>query len=193
MSKANFFPGKQLIQVQNENPSLGNLLRRMSAAINRLGLNAGVSPVGSLPAPPTIASLNIKASGETVHATINDASECTTSREWYLEHSADNGLTWHVKHMGASRGTFLTLPSKTDSGATQPWIFRGYSQDPGSPPSEPIYFGGLSPIAVTLTGTTQLTPLASTGSGTASPLGSQGGWGRGKTPYRPAGSTQGRP
>ena len=188
MSKANFFPGKQLIQVQNENPSLGNLLRRMSAAINRLGLNAGVSPVGSLPAPPTVGAVNVKASGETVHVTVFDASEATTNREWFVEHATEpNFIAPHVVHLKASRGVFLSLPSKTDAGGSQPWYFRAYSQEPGSPPSAPVYYGGLSPTAVTLTGSTQLTPLASTGSGTASPLGNQGGWGRGKVPYRPAG------
>lgn len=178
--------------IQNENPVLGSILKRMVRAFNRIGVNTGTSPVGALPKPPTIGALNIKASGEIVHATITDASPNTTSREWFLEHSTDQ-LNWHVVHMGVSRGTFLQLPSKTDSGATQKWYFRGYSQDPGSPPSDPVYFGGLSPTAVTLTGSTQLTPLASTGSGTASPLGTQGGWGRGKTPVRPPLSTVGRP
>ena len=192
MNKTNFDGGKELAQIRNENPILGNWMTRVGKAINRLGLNTGVSPIGQLPTPPSIGALNIKASGETVHATITDSSEATTNREWFVEHSTDQ-VNWHVEHLGVSRGRFFNLPSKTDSGAAQPWYFRAYSQDPGSPPSKPVYFGGLSPTPVSLTGSTQLTPLQSTGSGTASPLGTQGGWGRGKTPYRPAASTTGRP
>ncbi len=190
----NFDGGKELAQIQSENPALGNWMRRVGNAINRSARNAGVSPVGQLPAPPQIGALNVKASGETVHVTITDSSESSTNREWFVEHSTEpNFIAPHVVHLKSSRGAFLTLPSKTDAGSSQPWYFRAYSQDPGSPPSAPVYFGGLSPTAVTLTGSTQLTPLQSTGSGTASPLGTQGGWGRGKTPIRPAGSTVGRP
>jgi len=192
--QSNFDGGKELAQIRNENPVLGNWMRRVGSALNRMALNAGVSPIGQLPAPPSIGALNIKASGETVHATIDDTAHTTTAREWFVEHDTSPNFTApHVVHLGASRGGFLNLPSKNDSGTATPWYFRAYSQEPGSPPSPPVYFGGLSPTAVTLTGSTQLTPLASTGSGTASPLGTQGGWGRGKTPYRPAGSTTGRP
>jgi hypothetical protein len=191
---SNFDGGKQLVEIQNENPSLGRLLQRTVSAINRLASNAGVSPVGQLPIPPTIGAINVKASGETVHVTVDDASEATTNREWFIEHATEpNFIAPHVVHLKSSRGAFLNLPSKTDAGTAQGWYFRGYSQDPGSPPSAPVYFGGLSPTKVTLSGSTQLTPLASTGSGTASPLGTQGGWGRGKIPVRPAGSTTGRP
>ena len=192
--RTNFDGGKELIQMQDENPTLGNWMRRVGSALNRLALNAGVSAVGQLPAPPPIGAVNVKAAGETVHVTISDSSAATTNREWFVEHSTEpNFLVPHVIHLKSSRGVFLNLPSLTDSGETQKWYFRAYSQDPGSPPSPPVYFGGLSPTAVTLTGTTQLTPLTSTGSGTASPLGTQGGWGRGKVPLRPAGSTVGRP
>ena len=190
---SNFDGGKELTQMRNDNPVLGRWMTRVGLALNRLGFNTGTSPVGALPIPPSIGALNVKASGEAVHVTITDSSEATTSREWFVEHSADNGVNWHVEHLGASRGIFLNLPSKNDAGMIQPWIFRAYSQDPGSPPSKPVYFGGASPQAVTLTGSTQLTPLSSTGSGTASPLGTQGGWGRGKVPVRPASSTVGRP
>jgi hypothetical protein len=192
--KANLFGGKQLMLEQNENPSRGNLFRRIIAAVNQLAANTGVSAVGESSPPPTVGGVNVKAAGEMVHVTISDANQVSKPIEYFVEHSTSpNFVNPHVTHLVSSRGLFITLPSKNDAGTAQPWYFRAYSQYPGSQPSAPVYYGGLSPTAVTLSGTTHLTPLASTGSGTASPIGQQGGWGRGKTSYRPSGSTTGRP
>lgn len=186
--RRNFDGGKELTAIRNENPVLGNWMRRVGAALNRLGVNTGTSPVGRSAPPPPVGGLNIKANGEMVHATINDASAATTSREYWIESATNpNFLYPHTEHLMASRGKFFNLPSKTDSGTPHSWYFRAYSQEPGSEPSAPVYFGGLSPTPVTLSGSTQLTPLQSTGSGTASDTGGQGGWGRGKTPIRLAG------
>lgn len=173
--------------MRNENPLLGNLLRRVILAINTLGQSAGHSPTGHLEAPPQIGSLTVKASGGNVHAVINDPSKITRPIEYWLEHTTDaNLVNWHPAHLMGSRESFLSLPGLTDAGGAQPWFFRAYSQYPGGPPSAPVYFGGQSPSAVTVGGTVQLTPLAPTGSGTASTLGGQGGWGRGKVFERPS-------
>lgn len=192
--KTNFDGGKEYAQIRNENPVLGNWMRRVSSALNRLALNTGTSPVGQIAAPPTIGGLTVKASNGIVHVTVQDANEIHNSVEYFVEHTTDPTFSApHVAHLKSSRGTFLNLPAKDDSGNAQSWYFRAYSQYPGSQPSAPVYFGGLSPTAVNVGGSTQLTPLQSPGSGTASPDGTQGGWGRGKTPYRPSQSTQGRP
>lgn len=168
-----------------ENPTLGAVLRQFRNAINQTAQNAGVSPVGQADAPPQIGALTVKASGETVHATINEPNQINNQIEYFLEYANEpNFLAPHVAHLKSARGHFLTLPAKNDAGDAQPWYFRAYSQYPGSKPSAPVYFGGKTPQKVTLSGTTQLTPLTSTGSGTATSTGGQGGWGRGKTPFK---------
>ena len=185
MSGRNFIGGSQLEKIRLENPSLYNFCRRVVTAINTLGQNGGISPTGASDPPPSIGAVNVKSSGETVHVTLDDPSPVSNQIEYFVEAATDaNFSAPHVFHLKAGRGAFLNLPAKDDNGTAQPWHFRGYSQYPGSQPSAPVYFGGLSPQPVTLTGSTQLTPLQSTGSGTGTTLGQQGGWGRGKVPVR---------
>jgi hypothetical protein len=187
VNDANLIGGRELEQARQQNPLTGRLLQRMINAIVQTATNATVSPLGALAPPPSVGALNIKSSGEIIHATISDSAPIQKGINYFVEYATEpNFLAPHVYHLNASRGHFVTLPSKTDSGAAQNWYARAYSQYPGSGPSRPVYFGGLSPTAITLTGTTQLTPLASTGSGTASPAGGQGGWGLGKIPNRPS-------
>jgi hypothetical protein len=180
MSKQTFIEGHELEKIRMENAFLGRVLGRLVSGINNLAQNAGLSPVGKTITPPKIGAISVKASGEIVHATIFDP-QATKTREYFIEASTEpNFLYPHVFHLVSGRGAFIHLPSKTDSGSAQPWYVRGYSQDPGSDPSEPVYYGGATAQSITLSGTTQLTPLQSTGSGSASPFGGQGGWGRGK-------------
>ena len=183
--KANLIGGHELDLIRNQNPSLGSILNRIIRALERTAQNAGVSAIGEMEPPPSVGSVNVKASGGVAHVTINDGAEITKPIEYFIEHDTNPNFTNpHVQHLVASRGAFLNLPSKNDAGEAQSWYFRAYSQYPGSQPSKPVYFGGLSPTAVDTGGSTTLTPLPSTGSGTASTLGGQGAWGRGKTPYK---------
>ena len=183
--KSNFTGGRELEEARQQNPSLGNLLRRMVGAINNMANSAGVSATGKAAAPPNIGALNVKASGEIVHLTISDTSPIQKPIEYFIEHSTEPNFTNpYVVHLVSSRNAFLNLPSKTDGGASQKWYFRAYSQQLGSDPSTPVYYGGKTPVGITLSGSTQLTPLTSTGSGTASNTGGQGGWGRGKVQQR---------
>jgi hypothetical protein len=185
--RADLIGGRELVQVRNENPSLGNLIRRVIAAVERMAQNTGVSAVGQAAPPPTVGAVQVKAAGGIAHVTVSDSAQVSKPVEYFIEHDTDpNFPAPHVVHLVSSRGAFLNLPAKNDAGASQNWYFRAYSQYPGSQPSKPVYFGGLSPTAVSVGGAVQLTPLSSTGSGTASPLGGQGGWGRGKVPTRPA-------
>jgi hypothetical protein len=182
----NFDGGRELVEIQNSNPLLGNLLRRIIRSLTQISQSTGVSPVGKSDPPPTIGALNIKASGELVHATISDASPVRKGINYFLE--ADTDPTFpapQVFHLGTSRTHFVNLPSLDDTGTAQNWYFQAYSQYVGSNPSRKIPFGGLAPTAITLSGSTRLTPLQSTGSGTASPTGGQGGQGFGLAPIRP--------
>jgi hypothetical protein len=183
--KSNLLGGRELQQVRAENPMLANLLRRVVGAINTLAENTGQSPTGQSDAPPAVGAVNVKASGGVAHVTIADDAPVSKPIEYFVEHDTNPNFTNpHVQHLVSGRGAFLPLPSKNDAGDTQHWYFRAYSQYPGSQPSAPVYFGGLSPTGVDTGGATQLTPLTSTGSGTASPTGQQGGWGRGKIQER---------
>ena len=184
--RANIIGGREIQQIRQENPLTANVLRRIISAITQTATSAGVSPVGRASAPPTIGAINVKASNGLVHATIQDSSANDTSTEWFIEHDTNPNFTApYVKHLVSSRDLWVNLPQNADDGHMQLWYFRGYSQKPGSPPSAPVYFGGLSPTGVNVGGGVNLTPLSSTGSGTASPTGQQGGWGRGKVPTRP--------
>lgn len=174
-------------QGQFDGPLLASLLRRIVDGINTLGTNTGASATGDTATPPVIGGVSVKSNGETAHVTIQDANQITRAIEYHLEYATDDQFTNpHYMHLVAGREAFLNLPSKDDNGATQKWYVRAYSQYPGSQPSAPVYYGGLTPTAITLSGATQLTPQSSPGSGTASPFGTQGGWGRGKIPVRPA-------
>lgn len=189
--KSNLVLGREYVAMQDIHPLLGRILQRFGTAINNLSINAGISPLGETAPPPNIGGLNVKpsANGEQVHVTINDANPIDKPVEWFLEHSVndENFTNPHVIHLVSSRGTVLNLPTFQDDAETKnKYYFRAYSQYPGSQPSKPVYYGGSSPIGVTLNGETAMTLLPSTGSGTGSSTGNQGGWGRGKVLSRPA-------
>lgn len=157
-------------------------LDRLVEGINNVAAGAGVGVTGDLPAPPPVNAISLKANGEMVHITLSHGAEVSRPIHYYVE--ADNSPSFpapHVMDIGSSRGHFAHLPALNDQGVQQPWYFRTYAQLPGSKPSAPTVLGGLeNPTAVMLKGSTRLTMLPSTGSGTASSTGQQGGSGRGK-------------
>jgi hypothetical protein len=169
----------QAIQVRDRETAAA--FRLVEDAINRLGRSAGASPVGDVAQPAPIQAVNVKVSGETAHVTITDNSALSRNIHYFLEYANEpNFLAPHVEHLGTSRGRVLSLPANDDTGAPQSYYFRGYSQYPGSKPSPHVLLGPQgSPTAVQMTGTTNMTLLPSTGSGTAAPNGQQGGQGFG--------------
>lgn len=182
--KANLMGGQELEEVRNANPALGNLLRRIVTAINNTAQNAGIAPLGQADPPPSVGAVSVKAANGVAHVTITDNNPVQKPIEYFIEHDTDPNFTNpHREHLVTSRGRFIPLPAKDDNGTAQNWYFRAYSQYPGSQPSEAVYFGGLSPTAVSVGGTTQFTPLTSQGGGTSN--GQQGGWGRGKVQEKP--------
>jgi hypothetical protein len=177
----------------NASTLLANGLTRLQDGINNLGSNLAADPVGATEAPPPLQSVNVKTAsgtGEQVHVTFTHNDSIKKGVHYFLEYSNDPNFPQspgpHVVHMGTSRGVVLNLPSKTDGGDVQNWYFRGYPQYPGSKPAAPVNYGGITPTAVTLGGSTQLTLQPSTGSGTAAANGQQGGYGFGKFNVRPA-------
>jgi hypothetical protein len=183
-------PGNDLLaQIENENPKLGQYLRQyLGPAITRTAQNAAVSPTGSAAAPESPSALSVAAAGEMVHVSLTDNSSLNRGVQYFTEISPNDPSFRQpiVFHHGTSRTPPpFPLPSKNAGGSAISYYIRSYSQYPGSPPSAPVVYGGAAkPTAVTLGGTTQLNLLPSTGSGTASGNGTQGGQGLGKSPVR---------
>jgi len=161
--------------------------QRVVDGINNLGDNLAADPTQTKDPPPPIQAVTVKASNGDVHAVITDNSQVQRGVHYFLEYSSEpNFLQPHVVHMGTSRSAApFRLPAMDDNGNPQSFYFRAYSQYPGSHPGRPIYFGGSVPTAVAPGGTTQLTLIPSTGSGTAQPTGQQGASGFGKVLVRP--------
>ena len=169
----------------NLDPKLGDVLEQFQAAINQTGINTGTDPKGQYKTPPQLQGINVKAANGQVHVVLTHNVPIQRGMEYFVEADTDPSFPQpHVEPLGASRGKFFPLPGKTDGGATQHWYFRGYAQHPGGQATAKMVHGGQTPIAVDVGGTTQLTPIPSTGSGTALANGTQGGHGFGPTLFR---------
>jgi len=178
-----------LKEVKNKDPHLGMLLDGIFDQIDTAFNHLGVSTKGLVTPPTPLQALNIAAGSDHVHVTLTDNSQVSKNIEYFLEYATEPTFANpHVEHLGASRGKVLPLPAKTGLGVTQNYYFRAYSQYAGSnPQTKKIYYGTLgSPTAVTLSGSSSLTLLPSTGSGTGAADGSQGGSGLGVVLQRPA-------
>jgi hypothetical protein len=90
-------------------------------------------------------------------------------------------LAPHVIDAGCSRSLFVHLPTFQSDGVTpQVYYHRAYPQYHGSDPQKPTVLGGLAGATqIMMTGSSNTSLLPSTGSGTASPAGTQGGHGLG--------------
>jgi hypothetical protein len=162
------------------------MFQQIQDGVNQIGAAVGVDPTGHIQPPSPPQNISVKAANGTVHVTLTDNSQRNRSLNYFLEHDTNPAFpNPHVVHLVASRGTFLNLPAKDDDNNAQSWYFRAYSMYPGSTqPSSHIVFGGTSaPTPVSVGGTTQLTPLPSTGAGTASTTGQQGGKGFGQPQF----------
>lgn len=166
-----------LTELAINQPRMALMMSKVRDAINQTANAIGVDSTSFQSPPHAPQSMNVKAANGLVHVTVTDASRRTRALNYFVEHDTDPAFSNpHVLHLGASRGGFLVLPAFNDDNVAQSWHFRAYSMLPGSTkPSAPIYFGSAAaPTPVSVGGTTQLTPLSSTGSGTASTTGQQG-------------------
>jgi hypothetical protein len=183
--------GRFLAEINQKDSKMGALFQRIITAINTLAQNLAASPVGQMQAPSAPDALQVKASGEMVHVSITHNGPVLRGVQYFTEVSNNPQFSQPIViHHGASRTSHpFPLPAHDDNGATQTWYFRSYAQYHGSPPSEKTVYGGAeNPVGVTLNPATptRMTLLPSTGSGTASPSGSQGGQGLGTFTTRPA-------
>lgn len=163
------------------------MLSQIEQHVNNGFSQVGVSTMTQTTPPDAPQNLDIKANNGTVQFVITHNSPVTRTDKYFVEADTDPAFSQpHVLHAGPSRTGFATLPNTDDSSAPQPWHFRAFVQRNGSPASAKINFGPqYNPTPVTVGGTTQFTPIPSTGSGTAAANGQQGGQGLGNNYYRP--------
>lgn len=179
-----------LKEIRNLHPHLGLLLEQLVDGVNGIGNHIGIDPEGKLQPPDPHQSLNVVAGTDHVHVTITDNSQVKKNVQHFIEYSVNDPAFQfpHVEHLGASRERVLALPAKDGGGVPINYYFKSYGQYLGSDAqSKHTYFGTkITPTAVQLTGNSQLTLQASTGSGTGRPDGSQSGAGLGIVLQRPA-------
>ena len=181
-------------QVPSVGQYLAKALQLLQDGANGLGSHLGADPTQMSPAPSTIQGLSVKADGNgNVHAVINDNNPIQKGVHYFVEYQqiqVGDPLVFsqpHVVHLGTSRTMHpIALPAQDDNGNAVQYIFRGFSQYPGGLPGTPVKYGGSDPTPVLPGGTTRMTLLPSTGSGTAQSSGQQPGQGFGTNLYRQA-------
>jgi hypothetical protein len=167
----------QLKTIESTDPRLADSLSRLQSAVNTLGAGTGVDPAGQTPAPAQIAAISVLAADGIFDIAITDNSSVTRGINYFVESDTSAGFNApQVYSLGPSRNLRVALGNLT-------LYWRGYSQYLGSAPSAPVSFGS-PPTAVTGGGSSGPPQQASSGSGTASGNGQQGGSGFGKTASR---------
>lgn len=171
-----------LADLYTKDPVQAAFLQSICDGLDKIATDTGTAIEGDGQPPAPVNAITVKTSGELVHATLSHGASVNRVINYFLEADTNPSFTQpHVMDLGASRTHIFSLPSLNDAGNTQGWYLRAYAQYPGSPPSNPTVLGGLTnPTPLNLSGNSKLTPLASTGSGTASSTGQQGGSGRGR-------------
>jgi len=169
--------------VRQRDPLLDQALSDLEQRIDTLAGQLAANPHGVVVAPPDISALTVLASNGIFDIQIQDNAPVNRGINYFVEYSTTaNFAQPHAVDLGASRSYRATWGSVT-------LYFRAYSQYPTSSPSATIYFGPANaPTAVVGGGAAGPAPQASTGSGTASNNGQQGGAGFGYQPSRGKGN-----
>jgi hypothetical protein len=170
---------------------LAMLQQKIVDFVNNLAASAANSGSGEIAPPPPIVSMTVKTASEYVHVSHSHPGAIQRGIQYFTEVGVnDPGFKQPLVHdWGCTRtpASMMTLPTKDDGGTPINYYFRSYAQYHGSKRSDYAYWGTpANPTAVTLSGTTKMTPLASSGSGTASNNGTQGGQGLGNDLFRAA-------
>lgn len=160
-----------LAEVENAFPRLGIYLRSyLVPAVENTAQNAAVGTTAQLPAPDPPESVGVTTAGEMLQVVVTHNAPVQKGIQ-YITHIATNPqfLNPMIHDHGSSRAPVtLSLPTKDSTGATHSYYVATIAQYQGGPPSAPAYFGGKSPTAVTMSGTTEMDIQPGTGSGTAS-------------------------
>lgn len=184
--------GRELSYIALRDNYAGSLFNRIIEAVNTLAKNAGVSSVGKISPPPPIDSVTVQGgtpvngivtvpNSEILHWTIQHNQSIKKGIKYVSEISTDPSFSQPHQHFhDSSRSGFLSLPTMNSKGGKQTYYLRSQAQYPGSDPTVPSVYGGLSgPYGIQLGGASQMDLLPSTGSGTASSSGQQGAKGLG--------------
>lgn len=152
---------------------LGIFLRRyLIPMIQNVAQGAAVSMTKQTQPPDPPESVNVTTAGELMQVTINHSAPIIRGAHYFTEISADDPSFQSgpmIHDHGASRAPVtISLPTKDASANTHNYYVASYVQYPGGPPSKPTYYGGSQPVAVTMSGTTEMDIQPGTGSGTAS-------------------------
>jgi hypothetical protein len=165
--------------------SQGVFGQQVAEALNSLGIQVGnisqkvnVDPAGQqIAAPPNIGSLSVLGANGVFDAAIVDAGTIQLGILYFLEYSLDINFTQPIViSLGPSRNWRGFLGNQT-------LFWRAYSQYTGSPTSSPVSFG-TPPTPVVGGGAAGPTIQPSSGSGTCSTNGQQGGHGLGPVQIR---------
>lgn len=179
-----------LTEIRNRDPHLGLLLQQLFDGIDGISNQTNINPVGKVAPPNALQAINVSAGSDHVHVTLTDNSQIKKNVQYFVEWTAGDPyfLNPNVEHLGASRGRVMALPAKDQNAMQIQYYFKAYSQYLGSDPqSKHAFFGTrFAPTPVTLSGSSQLQLLPSTGSGTGASNGSQTGSGLGVVLERPA-------
>ncbi len=174
--------GRELELIEQRDPFLGRVLRKIFDGMTKFAQNAGVGSFGELNSPVSINSTTVKGTyvpstntlttpGEILHWTHTHNSHLQRGIQYITEISNDPSfINAHPIDAGASRSGFEHLPALDDNGLPVSYYLRAIAQNHGSAPSEPTVFGGAAnPTKIQLTGTTQMSLLPTQGAGTARP------------------------
>ena len=181
--------GQELATVSLKDPYLGTLLTRIINGVNSTALNAGVSSVGKMAPPAKIDSINISGTpganntfvcpSEVFHAVLTHNQSVLKNIRYIHEIDTNPGFTQpHIFDSGCSRSLFIHLPAQNRSDPCEPTVFGNYTGSTAITMTPPVVTSGSVPSLTSI--------LGSTGSGTASPQGQQGGKGLGTVVSRPA-------
>lgn len=169
MSEPVFLPNMDHLRVKD--PKLYETIRVIQRNMNP----------SQQPAPPQVSGITVTAANGFFTVTLTDNGQVKAGIHYFIEYSTTNGFQQPVViDNGASRTLVVNLGNQT-------LFWRAYSQYifPFSPPSSPVTFGGSTPTGVAGGGAVAPPAVSSTGSGTASTTGQQGGSGFGRDPVRP--------
>ena len=184
-SWANLDGGRFLADLYNTDSIQATFQQKIINAINNLGSTLGANPVGLVQPPPTIDGVNTSVSGEMLQISLNHNHPVNRGINYFSEIDTNPNFSQPivVAHGPSRTSTPLSLPTYNASGKKMNYYVRSYAQYLGSKPCAPTVYGGpLNPASIQMGGATQMDLLPSTGSGTASPTGQQGGSGYGKVP-----------
>jgi hypothetical protein len=174
---------RNLPYIKTLDPKLHETITDVAAAVDGLAQRSNVNPTGETTAPFDISRLTVVAQDGVFDIRIFDDTPVQRGIHYFVEYSTTPSFTNPIPiHLGTSRCGREFLGNLT-------LYWRAYSQYLGSQPSNPIYFGSaVVPTAVIGGGSiTGPTPQQSTGSGTASSNGTQGGQGFGVNLKRSSG------